>query len=206
MLYKKQPCAYCGKVGSSTKGHVISENLYFESLRSAKRIKVPECLECKKIWEDAEPHFRNVMTTIWNPDQIEKDDRYEKMLRSMKKCDGKRRYDDLIQQIMPGSTPNSQDVIYPGRDPRCNLILRKIVRGLVHEHKLGTAIADDKVICDVMRFSVPDAFKHEFTWHEISSDFFRYGYATIQDQGIHSFWLLKFSRHIVFFCCVSESS
>ena len=201
-------CAYCGQVPPEgcTKGHVISKHLFSKLISGVNQIKVPECLDCKKIWEDAESHFRNIMIAIWNPDKILKDDRYEKMLRSLKKCDGKRRYDDLVQQILPGSTPNDRHVIFPAKDPRCNLILRRIVRGLVHYQNLGTAIADDLIICDVMRFQVPDAFKNEFTWHEISPDFFQYGYAMIQDQGIHSFWLFQFSRHIEFCGIVSANS
>ena len=141
---------------------MISKHLYPETLSKIHRITVPECIECKKIWDDVEPHFRNIMIAMWNPDKIVKDDRYEKMLRSLKECDGKRRYNDLVQQIVRGSKPSDRDVIFPARDPRCNLILRRIVRGLVHYHSLGTAIADDRVICDVMRFQIPDAFKHEF--------------------------------------------
>ena len=74
---KHRPCAYCGTVKTPrTKGHVIPQALYPVSLSQARRITVPECTDCKALWEDAEPHFRNIMIAIWDPDQAVKDNRY----------------------------------------------------------------------------------------------------------------------------------
>jgi hypothetical protein len=204
---QNRPCAYCGTTSCKrTKGHVIPQSLYPASLLRARRITVPECIKCKSIWEDAEPHFRNIMISIWDPDHLAKDNRYDAMRRSLLKYDGRRRWSDFARSLVSIDTPNSQrDVIYPAEDPACNLILRRIVRGLCHFHELGTAIADDRVRCDVMRFIVPEEFRSQFTWQEIAPDFCRYAYAIVDDSDLDSFWLIRFSNHIEFVGIVEAS-
>jgi hypothetical protein len=86
------------------------------------------------------------------------------------------------------------------------LILRRIVRGLVHWHRLGTAIPDAGVVCDVMRWQIPPAFEPDFSWHTIAPDFVAYAYNHINDKDAHSFWLIRFSKHIVFTGHVSNRS
>ena len=58
---------------------MIPQSIYPDSLPDAQRITVPECLDCKALWEDAEPHFRNIMIAIWDPEMIVKDNRYASM-------------------------------------------------------------------------------------------------------------------------------
>lgn len=89
--------------------------------------------------------------------------------------------------------------IYPTEDDRFNLILRRIVRGLAHAHGLGTSIPDTRVKCDVMRWLVPPTFENEMAWHTIAPAFIEYGYKTVNDQEIHSFWLIRFSKQLLFF-------
>lgn len=96
--------------------------------------------------------------------------------------------------------------IFPDDDPVFNLILRRIVRGLVHEHKLGTAVSDDRVACRVMRWIVPPAFESEFTWHVIADDFIRYAYSRPDEDSMHSFWLIRFSKQIVFYGFVANEN
>ena len=175
MVLKDQPCAYCGSSKSPcTKGHVIPKNLY---PAETKAITVPECKECKAIWEDAEPHFRNIMMAIRDPEKVIKDDHFARMQRSFKKCDGPRRLKELLDLIVPASPPNQErEMLYPAENSAFNLILRRIVRGLCHVEKLGSPVADNRVRCDVIKCDVPEAFKPEFTWREIAPGFFRYGY------------------------------
>lgn len=198
------PCAYCGSERiERTKGHVLPRSLYPSTVPNAKRITVPECLECKKLWEDAEPQFRNIILSIWNSEALPSDDRADRMLRSFKQPDGKRRARELLATFAPGHV-GSHDLIYPAKDPGFNLILRRIVRGLCHEHQLATFVQDDEVLCDVMRWQVPPAFEEALTWYTIGADFFRYAYAAVNEESIHSFWLLHFSKHIVFFGVVEQ--
>jgi hypothetical protein len=80
-----------------------------------------------------------------------------------------------------------------------------MVRGLCHYHGCGTAIPDVRLVCDVMRFKVPETIQPEFTWHQIAPDFCRYGYTIVGDENLHSFWLIQFSKHIEFFGAISAS-
>ncbi len=183
---------------------MVPRSLYPDTLPQAQRITVPECTDCKALWEDAEPHFRNIMIAIWNPDRIVKDIRYESMRRSLLKCDGARRLRDFTDRLVSVDTPNGErEMIYPAKDRRFNLILRRIVRGLCYFHGLDSAIGDARVLCDVMRFRVPKAFQPDFTWNEIAPDFCRYGYTIVGDDNLHSFWLIRFSKHIEFFGAIA---
>lgn len=189
-----------------TKGHVIPRSLYPDSLPKAKRIIVPECTDCKTLWEDAEPHFRNIMVAIWDPDRIVEDNRFAALQRSLLKCDGPRRHKKLAELFVSVVTPNGpREKIFPAKDTGFNLILRRIIRGLCHHHGLGTAIADNRVACDVPRLPFSEVLQSEFTWHEIARDFYRYGYANPGDDNFHSFWLIRFSKHIEFSGAIAAS-
>jgi len=205
---KDSPCAYCGtSLTRRTKGHVIPRSLYPDSLPGAKRITVPECTDCKRLWEDAEPQFRNIMIAIWDPDEIVRDSRFDSMRRGfLLQCDGDRRLEDFAERVASVDTPLGQrKMIFPAKDPQFNLVLRRIVRGLCHFHELDSPVTDNRVLCDVMEFEVPEAFQPEFAWHEISLDFCRYGYTIVRSGTLHSFWLIQFSKHIEFFGAISAS-
>lgn len=186
---------------------MLPRSMYPDALAQAKRITVPECESCKAVWEDAEPHFRNIILALWNSDALPADSRVESMWRGFRESDGRRRARDvssLMRSVDIGST--TREKIYPAQDPRFNLILRRVVRGLAAEHGLGSPISDESVVCDVMRWEVPPAFAAEFTWHTIAPDFFRYGYVALPDDSLHSFWLLQFSRSLLFFGAVTQAT
>jgi hypothetical protein len=157
MMIISQPCAYCGKSSKPrTKGHVLSGSTYPKSLTSAPRITVPECLECKILWESAEPQFRNLLTGIWNSTALPEDSRTSKMMRSFQKCDGKKRACEVLKQIV-----NTQEgyKIFPLKDECFNLILRRIVRGLSHHHGLESSVRDERVVCFPAKYEIPPAFR-----------------------------------------------
>lgn len=203
-MLKHQPCAYCGSESNLRgKGHVFPRSIYPDALSGARRITVPECEACKALWEDAEPQFRNVIVSIWDPEVAPTDSRTSKLWRSFDKVDGRRRLRDLSALLRPEQVAGkSRAKIYPEEDERFCLILRRIFRGLSHEHGLGTAIPDSLVVCGVMRWLVPPSFEPEFTWHTVAPDFIAYGYARIDPA--HTFWLLRFSKHILFFGSVER--
>ncbi len=202
----KQPCAYCGTTTTiRTKGHVFSRALFPDNLPKAPRITVPECLTCKGLWDAAEPQFRNILVAIWNPEQLPIDSRAAKMWRSFEKS--KRLHREFIALMKPvGNLDDGRYTIYPAEDEDFSLILRRIVRGLAHWHGFDTAITDSRVSCDVMRWSIPPAFERKFTWHTIATDFISYTYKEIDDQYAQSFWLIRFSKQILFFGYVAQAS
>ena len=96
-------------------------------------------------------------------------------------------------------------MIYPAKDPRCNLILRRIIRGLCYSNEVDAAIADDRVWCDVLRWRVPEALEPDFKWHEVATSFFSYSYAIIDDEKFHSLWRLRFSKRIEFIGIIMQA-
>lgn len=204
-MLKNQPCAYCGSTNvPRTKGHVLPANLYPDSMPNVQRITVAECETCKALWEDAEPHFRNILLAMWNPDTLPVDSRVDAMWRGFREADGKRRRTEILELIKPvGLASQRRKAIYPVEDDRFNLVLRRIVRGLAAKHQVAHAIPDEAVTCGPMLWEVPPAFKQEFQWHEVAPEFFCYAYATNLDS-MHSFWLLRFSRHLLFFGAVES--
>lgn len=179
--------------------------MYPDSMPEVQRITVAECEKCKMLWEDAEPHFRNILLGVWNSDALPVDSRVEAMWRGFAAADGRRRAKELHALIKPlGSTAPGREVIYPAKDDQFSLILRRIVRGLAAKHRVGYAIPDKAVTCDAMLWEVPPAFEPTFSWHVVAPEFFCYAYATDVDETLHSFWLLRFSRHLLFFGAVER--
>lgn len=201
-----RPCVYCGsKIIKRTKGHILPKSMYPDSLPNAKRITVAECLACKAIWEDAEPHFKNILLSIWNSEALPSDSRVKSMWRGFQEKDGQRRAKELLELFVPAQADGKdREIIYPAKDPKFNLILRRIVRGLSDKHKLGTSISDERVFCDVMRWKIPPAFEADLTWRVIADDFFRYAYSRLNYESMHSFWLLRFSKNLLFFGTVTN--
>ena len=200
-MLKNQPCAYCGRTDIiRTRGHVLSKNLYPDNMLTAKRITVAECKCCEKLWADAEPHFRNILLSIWNSESLPVDSRVDAMWRSFDLIDGPRRASDLLS-LFPQNQIATKDreLICPANGESFNLILRRIVRGLAAKHGIGHAVPDKAVTCSDMRWPIPPAFEAEFKWHTIAPDFFRYAYVSGLEEPLHSFWLLQFSRHLLFF-------
>ena len=205
-MLKHRPCAYCGStVVPRTKGHVLPANMYPDSMPGVHRITVAECEKCKLLWEDAEPHFRNILLAIWNSDALPVDNRVDAMWRGFSAADGRRRAKELHELIKPsGPASPGREVIYPAKDERFNLVLRRIVRGLAAEHRIGYAIPDSAVTCDVMLWEVPPAVRLELRWRVVAPDFFSYAYATNLDETLQSVWLLRFSQHLLFFGVVER--
>ena len=154
---RRQRCAYCGH-GASTTDHVIPRALYPPSRTASKvqRITVAACAACNEGWADDEPHFRNVLLVSGNPNPAVRELWEGKTLRSFTQVDGPKRVHDLATQIVPVKTPDGErHMIYPAKDERVLRIVRKVVRGLCHHHKLLSPVHDGQVMADIQRFLVP---------------------------------------------------
>ena len=205
-MLKHRPCAYCGRTDlPRTSGHVLSKKVYPDNMPTAMRITVSECTDCKKIWEDAEPHFRNILLGIWNAEALPVDSRVESMWRGFHKADGRRRASELHALFRPAKGSEvGGELIYPAKDERFNLILRRMVRGLAAKHELACAVPDSAVTCDAMLWGIPPAFETELSWHVIAPDFFSYAFVSDLEEPLHSFWLLRFSQHLLFFGAIER--
>lgn len=197
MPFKNKPCAYCGRTDvRREKGHVIPEAMYPSTMDPTVQYRtVPECIVCKQIWQDAEAHFRTVAALccgVPNADVMEQWD--GPITRSFSKPSGKKWVTQLREMLVPVKVDGvDRHKVYPAEDEQVMFVARKILRGLCHYHKLGTAISDDRVHADVLRESMPDDVFTAFTVHVLKNSFCSYAYLLLDpESGYHSAWLLCF--------------
>ena len=210
MPIKDQPCAYCGTTAfKRERGHVVPDCVYPPGFDPrVQRITVPECSQCKTIWQDAETQFRNILTIAGEPNDHVRELWEGPVTRSFDKPSGPRWLADLVEQLVPVETKDGhRHAVYPGRDPRVMLVVRKIVRGLCHKERVATAVDDRRVWADVMVYEIPEGFRRQMTWKERGNEFFRYGFAMLNDSehDIHSAWSLTFFDQREFLGLVSLS-
>jgi hypothetical protein len=129
-----------------------------------------------------------------------------KTRRSFAYSDGQRRLRDLIAKMVAvQTTEGERHMVFPARDERVTRILRKVIRGLCHHHRILTAVSDDQVWVDIQRFEVPPAFLEEMIPRHVEEDIFRYRFAVAGEESIHSCWLLNFYERRSFFGIVYSS-
>jgi len=210
MVMNNRPCAYCGTTEfKRERGHVVPDCVYPPSLDpQVQRITVPECSRCKQIWQDAETQFRNIMMIAGEPNAQVRELWEGPVIRSFDKPSGPRWVADLLEQLVSVDTEDGpRHRVYPGRDQRVMLVVRKIIRGLCHKEGVATAVDDRRVGAVVMVYNIPEEFRREMTWRQLGNEFFRYGFAVLNDSeyGIHSAWSLTFFERREFFGAVSLS-
>jgi hypothetical protein len=208
---RNQSCAYCGtKAFKREKGHVVPDCVYPPSLNSrVQRITVPECMRCKTIWQDAETQFRNILMIAGEPNSYVRELWDGPVSRSFDKPSGRRWVADLIEQFVSVETEDgSRHKVYPARDERVMLVVRKIIRGLCHAEQVATAVNDRRVWANVMVYKTPEEYRDKMTWKELGNEFFRYGYAVLNDSefDIHSAWSMTFFERTEFIGLVSLSA
>ena len=152
-------CAYCGRVIiKGEREHVFPRCLYPESKNNSKvqRITVLSCRDCNQSFADDEPHFRNMLSIAGDPNQARKEVWEEGVEPSFTKSDGYRRVNDLFSKMKPVKIRGTDRyVVYPGEDSRVLRVIRKIIRGLSDYHNIESAIPEDRVWCDILKYEVP---------------------------------------------------
>ncbi len=203
-------CAYCGaQVRKPEREHVIPRCLYPES-RARSRVQlitVPACSLCNRSWADDEAHFRKVLLVAGNPNAAVQELWETTTHRSFYEVDGRRRLQDLANCMVPVQIEDRDRwMIYPARDERVLRVLKKIVRGLSHFHGLATAVPEERVWVDVMKYSIPDEFLAESQFHHRDPDVCEYWYEACDEAELSSIWLLKFFERRVFIGSVSRTA
>jgi hypothetical protein len=95
-----------------------------------QRPTVPECSECKKIWQDAENQFRNVMVIAGTPNRAVMEQWEGPVKRSFNKPSGGKWSRALVEQMVAiENTEGPLYKIYPANNPEVMLVIRKIIRG-----------------------------------------------------------------------------
>lgn len=206
----RKRCAYCGSAEATTVDHVIPRALYPESRRASRvqRITVPACEPCNRSWVDDEPHFRNVLLISGERTPVVDELWYGKARRSFDQVDGIRRLRDIAHRLVPVLIDAAQrHKVYPADDPRVMRVLRKIIRGVSHHHKVLTGVSDEQLWADVQRFAVPPEFLTEMRLAHADADIIEYRWAIFRgDEFLHSCWLLKFFERTPFIGVVFHSA
>lgn len=96
--------------------------------------------------------------------------------------------------------------IYPIKDPKFVLVLMRIIRGLCHHHCLGTAIPEERITCDVLRYKIPEGIEEEMDWKVIEDSFIRYSYIEWVNEEIQSTWIVEIGTQMQFIAWINSSS
>ena len=155
------------------------------------------------MWTDAETQFRNILVIAGEQNRATTE-AWETIRRSFEKPSGKRWVDDIYESMIPVTTDSGQrHAVYPYKDQRVNLVLRKIVRGLSAYHKLAEFIPDDHVWVGYVPASVPD----ELLPYNLGDDFLQYGYALFDAEiQLLSGWLFRFYGSREFLGIIAKST
>ena len=196
-------CAYCGKdVQKGEREHVFPRCFYPESKNNSKvqRITVLSCSECNRSFADDEAHFRNVLSIAGDPNQAKKELWEQKVLPSFSLDDGKRRMSDLISLMKPVIVQNTdRHMVYPSEDPRVLRVISKIIRGLSHYHNIETAIPEERVWCDILKYMVPKEILSSMTEDHRESDVISYHFEVFENNDEYSSgWIFTFYEVIKF--------
>ena len=93
-------------------------------------------------------------------------------------------------------------MIYPAQDERVLRVLKKTVRGLSHFHGVESAVSEQRVWVDVMKYQIPDVFVAEIQFHHREPDVCEYWYKSYTEGEQSSVWLLKFFEQRTFIASV----
>jgi hypothetical protein len=202
-------CAYCGTLSVPLeRDHVPPACLYPPSKKvqgNLQLITVPACSSCNRGYSDDEAHFRTVMLMAGDSNEAVLE-LWQKTWRSFRKVDGVRRASEVHKLMVPVKVSGEdRHMIYPGRDERVLRVVRKIVRGLAHHHRLGTAISDDRVWADVLKYPIPVGLLESVTLLRPEHDIFQYWFEDCIDAEIASIWYLKFFEKRVFVASITAA-
>lgn len=207
---KLRRCAYCGKIGNTTKEHVIPSCFYPESKATStvQRITVRACRPCNDSWADDEAHAKHVLLLAGESNAAVQE-LWPSALRAMTvAADGRRRLFDVVARLVRTTIDGRErHVIYPGEDERVMRVIRKIVRGLCAHHGVGTAIPDGRVQANVLDPPPPPELLKGIELHHVEQDIIEYWYDDSDEHpAIQSVWYLRFFERRDFVGLVRRSS
>lgn len=208
---RQKQCTYCPlPANGKERDHVIPACLYSPSalFERIQRIKVPVCRKCNRKWSVDEPHFKSVLT-ISGSEGVVQQALWDEVSRSFTKLDGESRRKALAAQLEETKTDSAENhMIYPGKDQKVLKIVRKVVRGLAHHHKVFPYVDEGRVFVDLMRFKVQKNFLDEMHVHHAGKEICEYKYSIVNDveRDIHSGWLITFLGRVQFIGIISISS
>lgn len=208
---KNKPCAFCGsteKDNPRTKGHVLQDSMYSESgFDKVQRITVPECRRCGEIWKDAEDNFRSLMVLCAADENPHAAEQWDGPIRRAhdRELDGKQRMRDVLKWVVKRETPEGEvRKLFPGTIENIHIVVRKMVRGLCHWHKLGTQVKDHQILSMGQFENQPPADAHAVEFNHLPGTFrYSYFHRHLEADVFHVTWLLTFYEAVSFISFVS---
>jgi hypothetical protein len=188
-------CGYCGCHTLTQREHVVPRAVFPASLRGeAKFVLIRTCRACNVSFSADEDDFRNFVTFA-GPQLPVKEEPFKAMLRSFRRQDGRGRggMQRLLSKLKPGGQGETR--IYPD-----NATLRtaaKIARGLAHHHH-AIVVAPGQVAARNLEYSIPSDYEEGDHWIVVEPTVFRYWHGAMEDEGMHSFYLMSFYRNVNF--------
>lgn len=208
-ILSMKSCCYCGKIIKNTgkdQEHVIPKCLYPKNydFSNINLVTVPACRKCNNSFSDSEAHFRNIFTLISNPNNISRE-LFKKVIRSLYKEDGKKRLSDILNVAV---IKNDDLTIYPLKDEKVKVVIRKIIRGLCCFHSLLSPKTEQQIVVDFKKYNIPENFLKEMNYHHQGKDIIEWRYIVMNEKTFHSFWLLRFFKKVEFcvFVFISEKN
>jgi hypothetical protein len=174
-----------------------------------QRITIPACSNCNRGFSDDETHFHSVMLLAGESNELVADMWKGKAARRFAQKDGRRRVKDIVtlmkDVVIEGET---RSLIYPADDPRVIRVVKKMVRGLCHFYELETAVPEDEVFVDVMRFQTPPGILADMAYDERDPQVARWWYWVDEgdEEYVRSAWLIEIYERTRFVATVGLSS
>jgi hypothetical protein len=97
-------------------------------------------------------------------------------------------------------------MIYPAQDESVRRVLKKVIRGLSHFHGIESAVPEERVWVDVLKYHIPDELRAKVQFHHREPDIFEYWYQTYDDEELSSVWVLRFFEQRTFIGSISRFS
>jgi hypothetical protein len=209
MSTQPEKCAYCGREDVLLeREHVVPRCIYPNSRATSRiqRLTVPACRECNGAFSVDEPHFRNMLAIVDQPNNVIQELWQTKIRPSFEKCDGRKQANDILEKMEKVLTEDGErQQVRLGDNERVMRIVRKVARGLCHHHAVMSPVMD----IQVKAFQVPAGFAPEGILSQMKhdhreADIFKYSYFTLSDKRLHSVWLLTFLENRHFAAYVSR--
>lgn len=195
-------CALCGEYRLTTREHVVPRSLYPSSKSRSKfqRITIASCSDCNNGSSDDDAHFRNVILVAGEPNASATELWDGPTRRAFAQIDGVRRAREIFALMEPVPELGGERYkIYPARDERILRTVRKIVRGLAHFHGIQSAIRDNEIVADVMRYTLPDETIEAMQYHHAEPDVLQYAFVNLgAGPDVRSLWILRFFERTSF--------
>jgi hypothetical protein len=177
-----------------------------------QRITIKVCGNCNASYTDDEAYFRDVLAVAGEKPNKERQELWSASLRSFLEIDARRRFKDLSDLIRPVEVKGqTRHEVCPGEGERVLRVVKKVIRGLSHHHRIQTAVPESRIQVDVIEPPIPEDILSEMTCGDCDPNIVEYHYKNCAEVGmlsvcqevfeelrIQSVWLITFYESVTF--------